>query len=327
MSELPFDSEDLNLYEILNLEKSATQSEIRTSYKKLALRYHPDKLSPKATDIEKSKSNETFQKIGLAYQILNDSNKRTLYDSSGQINLNSLDDQVNWNDYFKELWKGEVNSKSIEEFTKSYQGSEEEIHDIKEHYRTFEGDFEQILNNTLCSSQSDEKRIIKLIDNLINSQELPKLKQWTKTKTDKKSAQKRKTLAERESKEAELLSKELGLNSKLLGGQDSSEDTLKALILSNSKNRHEQMIQKLESKAKQDDIESQSKRKKSKRKEIIEEEEENQDEIKLPDEDEFLKLQAEILARKNTKKSSDQTTSSTSKKTSNPRKKPKTSKS
>lgn len=321
MSELPFETEDLNLYEILNLEKSATQSEIRTSYKKLALKFHPDKLSINATDSEKTESNEQFQKIGLAYQILNDPNSRKSYDLTGSIRLNDGNDG-NWNDYFKDLWSGEVSSKSIEEFTKSYQGSEEEINDIKEHYKTFEGDFEEILANTLCCTTSDEKRIIKIIEDLIKSQHLPKLKQWTKTSTDKKAAKKRGLLAISESKEAEALSKELGLDKKL-NGQD-SEDALRALILSNGKNRHEMMIQKLESKAKQDDLESQSKRKKSKRKAKVDEDE-NQDEIKLPDEDEFLKLQAEIEARKNVNKGPDQ--SATSKKTSNPRKKSKTSKS
>ncbi|KAH9818646.1 DnaJ domain-containing protein [Melampsora americana] len=291
MSELPFKTEDLNLYEILNLDKSATKSEIKTSYKKLALRFHPDKLSINATETEKRESNERFQQIGLAYQILNDSNSRKSYDLTGSLHFNSTHDG-NWNDYFKELWSGEVNSKSIEEFTKSYQGSEEEINDIKEHYTRFEG----------------------IIDNLIKSQELPKLTHWIKTKSDEKAAKKRRLIANRESREAEILSKELGLNEKL-SNKDSkdSEEALKALILSNSKNRHQMMIQKLESKARQDDLESQSKRKKSKRKEMIEDDQ-NQDEIKLPDEDEFLKLQAEIESRKHAKKGSEP---STSKQTSN----------
>ena len=64
---------DKNLYEILGVEKNATQEEIKLAYRKLMRKYHPD--------INKSKdSGEIFSEIRSAYDILSDFQKRELYD-------------------------------------------------------------------------------------------------------------------------------------------------------------------------------------------------------------------------------------------------------
>ena len=64
-------------YQILGLDKYATKDEIKKSYKKLALKYHPDKNN----DSEESK--KTFQDITEAYSILSDDEKRKKYDMFG----------------------------------------------------------------------------------------------------------------------------------------------------------------------------------------------------------------------------------------------------
>ncbi|MEM8678370.1 MAG: J domain-containing protein [Planctomycetota bacterium] len=66
-----------DLYEILGLTKEATDSEIRTAYRKLALQYHPDKNEG---DEEAAK---TFRKIAEAYEVLSDPEKRAAYDQQG----------------------------------------------------------------------------------------------------------------------------------------------------------------------------------------------------------------------------------------------------
>lgn len=63
-------------YKILNLDKHASQSDIKKSYKKLALKYHPDKNIS-----NKKKNEEIFKDISEAYQILGDPNNRKKYDS------------------------------------------------------------------------------------------------------------------------------------------------------------------------------------------------------------------------------------------------------
>ena len=60
-------------YKLLNVPKHATQKEIRKEFKKLALKYHPDRRSP-SSDPEKMK------KISAAYEILGDPDKRKKYD-------------------------------------------------------------------------------------------------------------------------------------------------------------------------------------------------------------------------------------------------------
>ena len=67
----------MDLYKILELEKSASQSEIKASYRRLAKKYHPDKNpnNPKAEEI--------FKNIAAAYDVLGDERKKLEYDTRG----------------------------------------------------------------------------------------------------------------------------------------------------------------------------------------------------------------------------------------------------
>ncbi|CAF3701786.1 unnamed protein product [Rotaria sordida] len=67
---------DFNPYEILGLSRTASDKEIRQSYKRLAKYWHPDKNS-------ESNAHDQFTKINAAYEILSDSKKRQQYDEYG----------------------------------------------------------------------------------------------------------------------------------------------------------------------------------------------------------------------------------------------------
>lgn len=64
-------------YDVLGISKNATDKEIKSAYRKLAKKYHPDT----AGGDEKSK--KKFEEIGEAYSVLSDPEKRKLYDSYG----------------------------------------------------------------------------------------------------------------------------------------------------------------------------------------------------------------------------------------------------
>ncbi|RIA86272.1 hypothetical protein C1645_779971 [Glomus cerebriforme] len=79
-----------DLYVLLQLEPNATGAKINSSYRRLALKYHPDKNG----GIEP----EEWSKLSNAYQILSDKNSRILYDNFGTIN-NSLAGRASLNHY------------------------------------------------------------------------------------------------------------------------------------------------------------------------------------------------------------------------------------
>lgn len=73
-------------YEILNVPRSADETEIKTAYKKLALKWHPDK---NLENIEDAK--EQFQLVQQAYEILSDRQERAWYDNHREQILRSSD--------------------------------------------------------------------------------------------------------------------------------------------------------------------------------------------------------------------------------------------
>ncbi|KAK6458753.1 DnaJ subfamily A member [Scheffersomyces xylosifermentans] len=74
----------VDLYAILEVEASASGSEIKKAYRKLALRYHPDKASEEERHIAETK----FKEISHAYEILSDEIKREEYDTYGTTDGN-----------------------------------------------------------------------------------------------------------------------------------------------------------------------------------------------------------------------------------------------
>ena len=64
-------------YEVLGVHRDAAPEEIKSAFKKLAAQYHPDRNQGDPT------AHERFKEINLAYQVLSDENRRSLYDRLG----------------------------------------------------------------------------------------------------------------------------------------------------------------------------------------------------------------------------------------------------
>jgi molecular chaperone DnaJ len=70
-------------YEVLGVERAATDQQIKSAYRKLALKYHPDR-NPDSAEAE-----ERFKEAAEAYAVLCDGNKRGLYDRYGHAGVAS----------------------------------------------------------------------------------------------------------------------------------------------------------------------------------------------------------------------------------------------
>ncbi|KAG1831779.1 hypothetical protein EV424DRAFT_1525658, partial [Suillus variegatus] len=255
-----FDEEDVDLYAVLSLKSDTSTEDIRKSYRKLALLCHPDKLV-NATEEERAKASTQFQRIGFAYTVLSDEKRRKKYDKTGKTDeglLGEADEDGGWEAYFEDLFD-RVTRGRLDEMKKEYQGSPEEIEDLKAAYLETRGSFDEIMKHIPHSTIDDEPRFIVALSNLVQAGDLPSLPQWVSSSKDEKAKLVRKKQSDKEAKEAEELAKELGVWDEFYGSgktgarkgkgkakksadddDDDKGDTsaLQALILKRQKDRH-----------------------------------------------------------------------------------------
>ena len=74
---------DTTYYEVLDVTQSSSPSEIKKAYRRLALRYHPDKHGEET----RVHAERKFKEISEAYDVLSDPEKKTLYDTYGKDGL------------------------------------------------------------------------------------------------------------------------------------------------------------------------------------------------------------------------------------------------
>jgi molecular chaperone DnaJ len=74
-------SQKKDFYEVLGVSRSANESEIKKAYRKLALKYHPDK------NPDDKASEDKFKEAAEAYEVLSDSDKRARYDRFGHAGM------------------------------------------------------------------------------------------------------------------------------------------------------------------------------------------------------------------------------------------------
>ncbi|MBN9695322.1 MAG: DnaJ domain-containing protein, partial [Zoogloea sp.] len=70
-----------DLYEILGVNRDASEDELKKAYRKLAMKYHPDR------NPDNKEAEEKFKEAKEAYEILTDANKRAAYDRYGHAGV------------------------------------------------------------------------------------------------------------------------------------------------------------------------------------------------------------------------------------------------
>jgi molecular chaperone DnaJ len=88
-------------YDVLNVPRNASKEEIKNSYRKLALQYHPDRN--KAAGAE-----EKFKEISEAYAVLSDDEKRKRYDMYGHVGAEEVfrGSEANFDEIFRDMGFG-----------------------------------------------------------------------------------------------------------------------------------------------------------------------------------------------------------------------------
>ncbi|KAI8465272.1 MAG: hypothetical protein J3K34DRAFT_461492 [Monoraphidium minutum] len=173
-----------SLYELLGVEKSASQADIKRAYYKLALQLHPDK------NPGNEEATAKFTALQRIYAVLGDTDKRALYDETGS--LQDCEELAGGGGEgrggaFGELYKyyssmfRAVEEDDIIDFALKYRGSGEERADLLRHYGEAGGDMRAVFESVMLSRpELDSHRFMDLIDAAIDAGEAQRTKAYTK---------------------------------------------------------------------------------------------------------------------------------------------------
>ncbi|KAF5466323.1 hypothetical protein F2P56_016260 [Juglans regia] len=137
-----------DFYAVLGLKKECTASELRNAYKKLALRWHPDRCSASGNSKFVEEAKKKFQAIQRAYSVLSDANKRFLYDVGI---YDSDDDENGMGDFLNEMAVMMTQTKSNEKGEESFEELQELFEEL---FQSDIGSSGSSSQTTTCSSSS-----------------------------------------------------------------------------------------------------------------------------------------------------------------------------
>lgn len=138
---------------------------------------------------------EKFKVLSRVHSILQDKEKRKVYDDCGEYDEES-DSTFNWMEYWRAMFKP-ITKQDIEKYKEEFIGSEAEIRDIKRAYVAGKGNMDYILEMVPFSSPESEERILEVVRKLIDAEEVEeydgffnepekkKQKRWKKWEAEK----------------------------------------------------------------------------------------------------------------------------------------------
>lgn len=244
---------DIDPYEVLGVNKSVTEKELKKCYRKLMLRCHPDKTKDWTPEAK-----EKFHKIQFAFEVL-DKFKET-YDKTGSVEACFKgSDFADWKDLFD--MDVAINKDTIAADKAVYRGSTDESQDIrdswqanaqgkvKKRYNPDEDQFTLLFQEVphIEANESDEAYLFNLVSELLKKGEITdsdgSFERWTKNRKKYLRALQKK-LAKEEKLAEEMLSQMEEKNAV------SDEAELKRAIQKKNKNSFDSLISRLESQAK-----------------------------------------------------------------------------
>ena len=150
----------LSLYAVLGVDASANIDAIKRGYRRAALKYHPDHN-------HSSDANDEFGYLAHAHEVLSDPATRTLYDETGAHDSSSSasapSDSVSSADYWRSVFP-QVSADEIEAFREKYVGSDEELDDIKAAYHRHEGNIQHVLDSIPFAEADSVPRLCQLLN-------------------------------------------------------------------------------------------------------------------------------------------------------------------
>ncbi|XP_074603638.1 dnaJ homolog subfamily C member 9 [Brevipalpus obovatus] len=222
-----------SLYDLFGIPSDASDEEIRKSFRRLSLKYHPDRY-PDAKEDEYKDITARFQTLAKANMVLTDEQKRKLYDETGLVedddgNLKSEDE---WMEYWRCLFP-EITTEDIDGYIAKYIGSDEEKQDLKTLYVKYEGDLDIIYEYMIGY---DEDRTREMLDKMLAAEEIPAFDNFVKEPAAKRTKRLKKVTRER--KESIKLKKKM------------SEDPQNSLVaaIRNRRQNFDSMVESLEAK-------------------------------------------------------------------------------
>ncbi|KAL8171617.1 hypothetical protein V2J09_023421 [Rumex salicifolius] len=98
----PGEKKGEDMYTVLGLGKDCSSTDLKNAYKKLAMRWHPDRYSASGNFRLVEEAKKKFQAIQEAYSVLSDHNKRFLYDV-GMYDKEDDDNNNGMGDFLEEM--------------------------------------------------------------------------------------------------------------------------------------------------------------------------------------------------------------------------------
>ncbi|OQR74790.1 dnaJsubfamily C member 9-like [Tropilaelaps mercedesae] len=190
------------LYDVFGVEKTVAADRLKKAYRKKSLLCHPDK----AKQGHKEEFTKKFQILCKCFEILQDNNKRKLYDETGSVDDDSFNADKDWEAYWRCLFP-KITVNQIQEFIDKYHGSEEEREDLKRSYEKSKGDMNKIAEYLIGYDVYNEDRLCKLLYEMIDAGEITEYRAFTKESAASK--RKRQKKYAREAKEAEQAGKSM----------------------------------------------------------------------------------------------------------------------